>query len=137
MIGENILKINLGGIIALGLFKMNWSVERTRRKFMEFSKKAFAPRELLQVPIFKNVAQLFCSFRYKTDGIEKALQDAFGHGPLFGDSGNGDDQVKVGVVAAMRENHKPYLFSSYSRNPTKGEDHVHPIDIQRLMALFR
>jgi hypothetical protein len=68
------------------------------------------------------VAQLFCSFRYKTSGIETALQDAFGHGPLFGVSGNGNNQIKVGVVAATGESQKPYLFSNYSRNPTTGKN---------------
>jgi hypothetical protein len=102
---------------------MNWSVDYARERFIDFSAQSFSHRKLFRVPGFKNVAQFFCSFRYKTEGIESALQDAFGEGPMFGVSRDGKDQVKVGVVAATGDSQKPYLFSNYSRNPTTGKTH--------------
>lgn len=111
-----------GGIIALGLFKMDWSVETAITKFKSLSNEAFSSRQLLAVPGFKNVAQIFCSYRYESAGIENALVHAFGRDPLFGQVKKAlSERVKVGVVAAVRENNRPYLFSNYSRNPTHGK----------------
>ncbi|QDS72494.1 hypothetical protein FKW77_010061 [Venturia effusa] len=111
-----------GGIIALGLFKMEWSVEAAILKFKDLSHEAFSSRQLLSVPGFKNVAQVFCSYRYESAGIQRALKSAFGLDPLFGQAeGAKCERVKVGVVAAVRENSRPYLFSNYSRNPTDSD----------------
>jgi hypothetical protein len=109
-----------GGIIVLGLFKMNWTIEEAQRKFKSLANESFSSRELLKVPVFKNVAQIFCSFRYKSDGIDGALQKAFSTDPLFGQTGTAvSDHAKVGVVASMQATSKPYLFTNYSRNPTE------------------
>lgn len=98
---------------------MEWSVEEATKKFKHLSREAFSSRQLLSVPGFKNVAQMFCSYRYEAAGIEKALQGSFGYDPLFGQVEDANsERVKVGVVAAVRENNRPYLFSNYSRNPT-------------------
>jgi hypothetical protein len=116
-----ILKLMLlkGGIIALGLFKRDWNVDGATAHFMNLSNEAFHPRGLLKVPGFKDVAQMFCSYRYSSEGIENALQRAFGKGPLYGQRRDAiADPVKVGVVAAITANNRPYIFANYSRNPT-------------------
>jgi hypothetical protein len=91
---------------------------------VELSQDAFSPRMFLKIPGFKNPAQLFYSYRYETEGIEKALEKAFGTGPLFGHETKAQtrgDLVKVGVIAAMQSIATPYLFANYSRNQQKGD----------------
>ena len=116
-----------GGIIGLGLFKMDWSVDYALDKFKELSHAAFSPRQLLRNSLFKNTAQLFCSYRYESEGIEWALRQAFGTGQLFGQSVDSDhlqeNKEKTGVVAGMPGGRRPFLFANYSRNATgKGEN---------------
>ena len=108
-----------GGIIALGLFKMNWSVGYAINQFLKFREQAFSHRQLLRVPTFKDVAQLFCSFRYQNGGIESALKRAFGRGPPFGQPKRAQgDRVKVGVVVGIPGERQPYLFTNYTRTST-------------------
>lgn len=105
----------------LSIFKMGWTVPKAQQVFEELSSTAFSPRELLRVPVFKNMAQFFCSYRYKTDGIEGGLKKALGNGLLFGQELKAKaDLVKAGVVAGMPGSKRPYLMANYSRNPTKG-----------------
>jgi hypothetical protein len=101
---------------------MDWTVDDAISKFVELSKEAFSPRRLLRVPGFKNAAQMFCSYRYESSGIEHALQKAFGTSHLFGQRKKATaDQVKVGVIAAEQSSSKPYLFTNYARNHTPGK----------------
>jgi hypothetical protein len=113
-----------GGIIALVLFKRNWNIDQALAVFRELSAKAFSPRKLLNylpLPVFRHSAQLLFSYKYKSQGIEDALQEAFGNGALYGQSKDAKaDLAKVGVVAAVRANDKPYLFANYARNITAG-----------------
>jgi hypothetical protein len=116
------IDVSIGGIVALGLFKMNWTVAEAMKQFKSLVSTAFSNRELLAVPGFKNVAQIFCSYRYKTDGIEGALKRAFGLHPLYGQIATADSEpVKVGVVAASDVDKRPYLFANYSRNPSESK----------------
>lgn len=116
----------LGGIIALSLFKQNWSVTLARHRFHYLATTAFSRRDLLETPVFRNAARLFCSYLYKSEGIERALTNAFGRGPLFGQRGaRAEDKVKVGVVACIEGDRKPYLFANYNRNTTEGKDVLH------------
>jgi hypothetical protein len=90
--------------------------------FMNLSNSAFHPRRLLKVPGFKDVAQMFCAYRYDSRGIEEALRGVFGKDQLYGQSYDAiGDRVKVGVVAGSTSNVRPYLFSNYSRNLTAGK----------------
>jgi hypothetical protein len=114
--------VSAGGIVALGLFKMNWTILEATTNFESLVSTAFSKRELLTVPGFRNVAQVFCSWRYKTDGIEGALREAFGEDPLYGQTATAvAEPVRVGVVAASDADRRPYLFANYSRNPSESE----------------
>ena len=97
---------------------MNWVVDDAYDKFVTLSQDAFSKRNALKPPVFRNVSQLFCDFRYKTDGIESALQALFGDAPLFGHSGGTSGRVKVGVVSVTEGESKLCLFANYSRNPS-------------------
>jgi predicted acylesterase/phospholipase RssA len=111
-----------GGIIALGLFKMGWSVERAIRKFEELSAEAFSKSDYTGIPIFRHSTQLLYSHRYKGEGLENALKQAFGQGQLFGPNEfSPSEKVKVGVLAAVPGGRRPYLFTNYSRNSTGQE----------------
>ena len=111
------LRLSQGGILALGLFKMNWPVEEAIKQFQSFSDQAFSKRQWLKVPMFRHTAQLLYSYRFKSEGIEGALQKAFGQGKLFGfNEVTSSEKVKVGVVAGVAGGRKPYLFTNYSRN---------------------
>ena len=112
-----VIGTSTGGIVALGIFKMDWSVKEARQKFIDLVNEAFSPRQILKVPVFRNAAQLFCSFRYKSTGIETALQKAFRTNTLFGQNEKAlADRVKVGVVATASGGLQPCLFANYSRN---------------------
>ncbi len=98
---------------------MDWTVDEALEKFMTLSREAFHRRQILKAPVFRNAAQLFCTFRYRTDGIEGALKKAFLEEPLFGQYQKAAaDHVKVGVVAAPQGERHPCLFANYSRNPS-------------------
>jgi len=116
------IDVSAGGIVALGLFKMNWTLPEAITQFKSLVSTAFSSRQLLAVPGFKNVAQVFCSYRYETGGIEGALRKAFGNHPLYGQTATAvAEPVRVGVVAASDADRRPYLFANYSRNPSERE----------------
>ena len=98
---------------------MDWSVDRAIAEFENLGHKAFSKRQWLEVPMFRHTAQLLYSHRFKSEGIESALQEAFGQGLLFGfNESSSSDKVKVGVVAGVTGIRRPFLFSNYSRNST-------------------
>lgn len=98
---------------------MDWSVEKAITEFENLSHEAFSKRQWLKVPMFRHTAQLLYSHRFKSEGIDGALQKAFGQGLLFGfNESSSSDKVKVGVVAGVTGIRRPFLFTNYSRNST-------------------
>ena len=108
---------------------MGWTVSDCTATFRHLLHEAFSLREALQhllITPFRNVAQIFCSFRYKSNGIERALTNAFDRGPLFGRSATtSPDLVNVAVVATKQENFKYVLITNYNRNQTEGNKLAH------------
>ncbi len=115
------LTIMIGGIIALGIFKMGWTVEFAISKFEELARGAFSQRDFLKpvwfVPGARSSARLLCSHVYQSQGIENALKQSFGDGTkLFGAaSGNGPELTKVAVVVTSEEDQRPFLLTNYNR----------------------
>lgn len=129
LLWSSLLIRSSGGIIALGLFKMGWSVDKALHEFVKLSDSAFSRRELLEFPGFRDIAQLFCSFRYKSGGIERALIRAFGKDLLFGQRKVAfEHRVKVGVVAGIQGDHRPYIFANYNRNP-RDKGTIYPLSL--------
>jgi hypothetical protein len=96
---------------------MDWSIEKAISEFINLSKQAFSKRKWLREPIVRHAAQLMYSYRYESEGIETALQTAFGHGLLYGFNQSAkSNRVRTGVVAAVRGHDLPFLFTNYSRN---------------------
>jgi hypothetical protein len=131
------LLIYTGGIIALGLFKENWSIDTAITEFERLSEVAFSKRIGLKLPMFRHTAQLLYSYRYKSEGIESALQQAFGQGPLFGhDKASSPDTVKVGVVAGVLGERRPYIFTNYSRDePASGKYHLGGSEVNGVLTI--
>ncbi|KAK5662367.1 hypothetical protein OQA88_8277 [Cercophora sp. LCS_1] len=115
-----------GGIIALGVFEMGWTPAEASVEFRKLAYQAFTKKFRLRIPVFKYVAEYFCTFRYQSTGIENALKSAFGiHAYLFGQqtqalSQNQGDVVKVGVVSCIEGRDQPCLIANYNRNPMQG-----------------
>ncbi|KAF4996592.1 hypothetical protein FDECE_12381 [Fusarium decemcellulare] len=130
-----VIGTSTGGIVALGVFHQGWPSRRSITNFQTLAKKAFTPRTGLGNPIIKSLVQPFFSFTYTSDGINGALQSAFGEdaylfGPKRGGrsrrksfeaSAGGVDRVKVGVVTTRLGRGQPCLIANYSRNPASQE----------------
>ena len=94
-------------------------MQRAINEFERLSKKAFSKNESTGIPIFRNLAQLVYSHRYKGEALNNALQEAFGQELLFGSNQSfNSDKVKVGVLAAVPGGRRPCLFTNYSRTTT-------------------
>ncbi|KAL8786710.1 MAG: hypothetical protein Q9213_002647 [Squamulea squamosa] len=115
-----------GGIIALGLFKMGWSVKRAISEFERLSRQAFSKNDYAGIPVFRHSTQLLYSHRYKGKSLDNALQSAFGQRLLFGSNkSTNSEKVKVGVLAAVPGGRRPYLFTNYSRDSGgQGSDYL-------------
>lgn len=121
--------LHTGGIVALGVFHQGISPAECTRKFHSFAKQAFSLRSGLENPVLKTLFQPFCSYLYKSEGIDKALQGQFGFEPyLFGPSTTvpiadsdaqsrtgATDGIKVGVVTCPEGINQPRLVANYSR----------------------
>lgn len=105
---------------------MGWSVQNAIEEFEYLSARAFSKRDKTGIPVFRHPAQLLFSHRYRGQAIDKALQEVFGEGLLFGPNETANsEKVKVGVLAAVHGSRRPYLFANYSRNPTgQGTDYL-------------
>ncbi|KAJ3538427.1 hypothetical protein NM208_g5905 [Fusarium decemcellulare] len=115
-----VIGTSTGGLVALGVFEKNWTIAEAKTRFYELSNAAFSVRKALAVPILSKIAEPFCAFKYKSAGINKALQSAFEDKPLFGQTDSRSKQcdgVKVGVVACIEGRKQPCLIANYSRNP--------------------
>lgn len=111
-----------GGVVALGVFYQGWSPKDSISIFQKLTRSAFSLRMRLGAPVIKSVVQPFCSFRYTSAGIEKALKDQFGEtaylfGPTDGDRQQAD-WVKVGVVICLQSQNEAGLVANYSRDPS-------------------
>lgn len=96
-----------GGIIATGLGVKKWRVADCIQHFMKLTDKAFTPR-------FPGTR---FNRKYRTKPFERALQEAFSDGRLFG--GFQDDaeryHTKVAVAATNDLGDKPVILTNYNR----------------------
>ncbi|KAF5534140.1 calcium-independent phospholipase A2, partial [Fusarium phyllophilum] len=115
-----VIGTSTGGLVALGVFEKKWPLGDAIEQFCSLAKKAFLPRKLLTIPGLSKVTKPWCSFKYKSAGVNTALTSAFGEDYLFGqttDDKEPGDQVKVGVVTCLDGQKHPCLLANYSRNP--------------------
>ncbi|KAI5921413.1 hypothetical protein F4810DRAFT_712454 [Camillea tinctor] len=119
-----VIGTSTGGIVALGVFEKGWSPKHGIRQFERFASMAFTKRRGLKVPLIGKMSEPFCTFKYRTAGIEDALKSAFGNEFLFGqgrsDTNSRGDSAKVGVVSCLEGRNQPSLIANYNRNPRQG-----------------
>ncbi|KAF7556928.1 hypothetical protein G7Z17_g1027 [Cylindrodendrum hubeiense] len=116
-----VIGTSTGGLVALGVFENNWSLNEADRYFNSLLKEAFSARRLIAVPVLSKVAEPFMTHKYKTAGINNTLQANFGKNFLFGQTEllqSTGDRVKVGVVTCLEGQNQPCLIANYSRNPS-------------------
>jgi hypothetical protein len=115
--------------------------------FEELVRDAFSTRSSLtpvwDIPGARASARLICTYLYKSDGINRALQTAFNNqSKLFGDTGrDGPELSKIAVVATGEEEERPLLLTNYNREWRVNDDeskqllapfHGHHIDSEQI-----
>ncbi|KAH7141535.1 hypothetical protein B0J13DRAFT_556977 [Dactylonectria estremocensis] len=109
-----------GGIVALGFFHQGWIPENSISTFQKLAKHAFSLRMRLGAPVIKSLVQPFCSFRYTSGSVERAMQEHFGTTANMFESSIGDkkkaDWVKVGVMTCLQSQNQSGLVANYSRD---------------------
>lgn len=94
----------------------NWSVDQCIKRFEEFCKEAFVPRELTGVPILKTLASKYRGSAYKTQPFERALKKLPTEKPLFGSASlQYKMATKVAVTSATAGEQQPVVFTHYNR----------------------
>jgi hypothetical protein len=118
----------VGGIVALGLFMQQWSINEASDLFERLVMEAFQARSGLKIwwdlPLARLPRQITCEYIYKSSGIESALKDAFGNeSKLFGYFGqSAANAVKVAVVAVGDEDQRAYLLTNYNHEWRVNDD---------------
>jgi predicted acylesterase/phospholipase RssA len=83
-----IVGTSTGGIIAIGLGSMGWSVSRCVQQFETLCKDAFKKRRGSAFPGVGFLVSSSNHSQYRTQPLEKALKDTFGSESFFGGSRN-------------------------------------------------
>lgn len=112
-------KCSTGGLIALGLASMNWSVEECIDHFEELCNEAFTRRTGSTLPLIGPFIDNYHHSRYQTSTLEKALVKAFTNDLyLFGGQRPAESnvmRVKAAVIATSLAGNKTYVLSNYNR----------------------
>ncbi|RVX66081.1 hypothetical protein B0A52_10015 [Exophiala mesophila] len=112
-----------GGIIALGLVEMGWSVKSCLKRFEVFAQTAFQKHRMLGAEYLEWLVAGFQQGRYKVEPLEDLLKKEYTERNLFG--GVRDDYSefsprnhiasKVGVTTTTTSG-TPYLLANYNRH---------------------
>ncbi|KAI3317161.1 hypothetical protein HD806DRAFT_515838 [Xylariaceae sp. AK1471] len=115
-----IVGTSTGGLVALGLASMNWSIDECIEKFEGFCEEAFTRRIGSTLPLVGHFIENYHHSRYKTSTLEHVLKEAFTDNlQLFGGERVPDRtswQVKVAVTATALAGNKTYVLSNYNRH---------------------
>ena len=112
-----------GGLVALGLGQMGWSVAECIGHFENLCEEIFTPRVGANPAIIGTLVEGFHHSRYETQPMERALKAAFSeNGFLFGglheerpQFGSRSQTLNVAVVAASVASNKAFVLSNYNR----------------------
>lgn len=117
-----------GGVISLGLFKKEWSIQEAEKRFHKLIKAAFSKRSLLKlfwpIPGGPASAQIMLNYLYKSEELESALQATFGDGEtLFGcPQINKQAPNKIAIIATGEEDEKSFILTNYNREWLMNDD---------------
>ncbi|KAI1740057.1 hypothetical protein F4680DRAFT_465847 [Xylaria scruposa] len=110
--------ISTGGIIALGLASMNWTVDKCIEQFENLCDQAFTRRTGSMIPLVSHLIEHHHHSKYQTKTLESALKEAFTDDiHLFGGERLPESahwQVKVAVTATALAGNKTYVLSNYN-----------------------
>ncbi|GAB1316405.1 hypothetical protein MFIFM68171_06615 [Madurella fahalii] len=114
-----IVGTSAGGLIALGLTSMNWTVQQCTQKFEEFCDVAFTKRRFAGRHGVLSIVDIFLSCKYHTKPLENALKDAFTEERyLFGDAkraNSRDFPTRVAVTTTTDGSaHRTHVLSNYN-----------------------
>jgi len=112
-----------GGLVALGLGQMGWSVAECITRFETLCKGIFTPRVGINMAIIGTIVEGFHHSKYETQPMERTLKAVFSEDRLlFGGlqqetpRGGGRSQpLHVAVVAASVVSNKAFVLSNYNR----------------------
>ncbi|KAH7152606.1 hypothetical protein EDB81DRAFT_431399 [Dactylonectria macrodidyma] len=94
--------------------------ENSISQFQKLAKNAFSLRMRLGAPVIKSLVQPFCSFRYTSGSVERAMKEQFGETANMFEPSIGDDKkadwVKVGVMTCLQSQNQSGLVANYSRD---------------------
>ncbi|KAK0631476.1 hypothetical protein B0T14DRAFT_3900 [Immersiella caudata] len=119
-----IVGTSAGGLVALGLGQMDWSVAECIAHFEGLCKEIFTPRVGAHHAIIGTVVEGLHHSRYETQPMERAFKTVFSENRLlFGgpqeerrESGSSSQTVKVAVVATSVACNKAFVLSNYNRS---------------------
>ncbi|KAI2627754.1 hypothetical protein GGR54DRAFT_430692 [Hypoxylon sp. NC1633] len=113
-----IVGTSTGGLVALGLASMNWTVEECIGHFEALCHEAFTRRTGGTLPIIGSFIDNYHHSKYQTSTLENAFQSAFTDDIyLFGGrrpAGLNGPTVKVAVTATSLGGNKTYVLSNYN-----------------------
>lgn len=113
-----IVGTSTGGIIALGLASMNWTVDKCIEQFQSLCDQAFTRRIGGEIPLVGHLIDHHHHSKYQTKTLEDALKEAFTDDmQLFGGERSPESthwQVRVAVTATALAGNKTYILSNYN-----------------------
>ncbi|GAW26646.1 putative lysophospholipase-like protein [Rosellinia necatrix] len=110
-----IVGTSTGGIIALGLASMGWTVDKCIEYFESLCHEAFTRRLGSSLPVIGSFVDNYHHSKYQTSTLENALQEAFTDNiSLFGGPQPALSNVKVAVTATSLAGNKTYILSNYN-----------------------
>jgi hypothetical protein len=117
-----------GGIIALGIFRKEWSIPNAKESFYKLITAAFSKRSMLKLlwplPGGSTSAQIMLNYLYKSEDLENALRATFGtEETLFGPSTSKRQTLNnIAVIATGEEEEKSFLLTNYNRAGLMNDD---------------
>ncbi|KAJ2991286.1 hypothetical protein NUW58_g2566 [Xylaria curta] len=115
-----IVGTSTGGLVALGLASMNWTVDECIEHFEGLCNQAFTRRTGGGLPLVGHFVDHHYHSKYQTKTLESVLKEAFTDDmQLFGGERPLEStrwQVKVAVTATSLAGNKTYVLSNYNRH---------------------
>ncbi|KAI0003957.1 hypothetical protein F4779DRAFT_621638 [Xylariaceae sp. FL0662B] len=115
-----IVGTSTGGLVALGLASMSWTVDECINHFETLCHEAFTRRVGSSLPLIGSFVDNYHHSKYQTSTLEKAFKSAFTDtNYLFGgrrSDWSSGSPVKVAVTATSLAGNKTYVITNYNRN---------------------
>ncbi|KAI1124855.1 hypothetical protein F5Y10DRAFT_284739 [Nemania abortiva] len=125
-----IVGTSTGGLVALGLASMNWTVDQCIEQFEGLCNQAFTRRTGSTLPLVGHLVDHHHHSKYQTKTLESALKEAYTDDmQLFGGERLPESsswQVKVAVTATALAGNKTYVLSNYNgHRESQKSNHYH------------